>query len=503
MKELRQLVLNHRLLRDELVRPKTGLPPLLVTTKLAVVEIYIHYAIYRLTLCEKNSTQAQMLEFHSAEISWILEEQLTDMATAQRANLSISDPLNYSKEDHMTVLAVFTWMKAKQKDVTKDNHSELERDLPNVAFNLALPLPSKYTKSKRPHAAPVTWSKRTKRRRKTKARDSSSSSSNSSSESSSDDDKRKEVTSAKGNLFKLRQPDVFPGRFTLPEGAEESEYPPGFFDPMVDCQETPTSMTFQSYFDTTKKPGFPRFSGDPTKSEMSFPAFFEKFRRMVHLKRGDKVDHGTKYTILLSLMEPSSPAHRILAQFENCTDMEEAYLLEVQQLWREYGSDNEKLLSSAKIGLKALRPASAQSDDQLQFAYDVVKSFTTMVQSGLSERAAARKAFKHLWKNFDPAIVTLFTIETGITRGLLKTYYKDSPEASLIEVPAISRDIFSNLEEDKEGDISLSAPVTAWQKSHGPRPANQAPKAAHVSEGCIFCKTKDHFTWHCPKTVSE
>jgi hypothetical protein len=332
-----------------------------------------------------------MLEFHSAEISRILDEHFTDVATAQRANLSISDPLNYTKEDHMIVLAIFTWMKAKQKAVTKDNHSELEQDLPKVAFNLALPVPSKYTKSKRRHDAPVTWSKRAKRRWKTKARDSSSSSSSSSSDSSSDDEKRKEVKNAKSNLFKIRQPDLFQGRFTLPEGAEESQFPPGFFDPMVDCQETPTSMTFQSYFDTTKKPGFPRFSGDPTKSEMSFPAFFEKFRKMVHLKRGDKVDHGTKYTILLSLMEPSSPAHRILAQFENCTDMEEAYLLKVQQLWREYGSDNEKLLSSAKIGLKALKPASAQSDDQLQFAYDVVKSFTTMVQSGLSEKAAGKK----------------------------------------------------------------------------------------------------------------
>ncbi len=73
---------------------------------------------------------------------------------------------------------------------------------------------------------------------------------------------------------------------------------------------------------------------------------------MVHLKRGDKVDHNTKFTILLSLMEPLSPAYNILEQFENCTDMEEAYLFGVHQLWREYGSDNEKLASSAKVGLK-------------------------------------------------------------------------------------------------------------------------------------------------------
>jgi hypothetical protein len=95
-----------------------------------------------------------------------------------------------------------------------------------------------------------------------------------------------------------------------------------------------------------------------------------------------------------------------------------------------------------------------------------------MAQSGLSEKAAAKKAFKHLWKNFDPAVVALFTIETGITQGLLRTYYKDSPKASLMEVPAILRDIFTTLEEDEEGDISLSASVTAWQKNYGPRPAS-------------------------------
>jgi hypothetical protein len=355
----------------------------------------------------------------------------------------------------------------------------------------------------------VAWSKRAKKRRKTKAGNSSSSPSDSSSESSSDDEKGRQVKSAKNNLFKLHQPDIFPGKFTLPEGTEESEFPPGFFDPMVDCQETPTSMTFQSYFDTTKKPGFPRFSGDPTKSEMSFPAFFERFRRMVHMKRGDKVDHSTKFTILLSLMEPSSPAHRILSQFENCTDMEEAYLLGVHQLWREYGSDNEKLLSSAKIGLKTLKPASGQRNDQLQFAYDVVKKFTTMVQSGLTERAAAKKAFKHLWKYLDSAIVTLFTIETGISRGQLKTYWKINPKLELIEVPATLRDIFATLEEDEEGDISLTAPVTAWQKTSAAKPANpgtnSAPKAtpASPSEYCIFCKSKDHSTFLCPKTVEE
>jgi hypothetical protein len=68
-KELQELVLNRRLLREEVARPKTGSSPLLVSTKLAVMELYLHYAIYRLALQDKTPIQAQMLEFHTAEIS--------------------------------------------------------------------------------------------------------------------------------------------------------------------------------------------------------------------------------------------------------------------------------------------------------------------------------------------------------------------------------------------------------------------------------------------------
>jgi hypothetical protein len=268
-------------------------------------------------------------------------------------------------------------------------------------------------------------------------------------------------------------------------------------------------MTFQSYFDTTRRPGFPRFSGDPNKSEMSFPAFFEKFRKMVHLKRGDKVDYNTKFTILLSLMEPSSPAYNILEQFENCTDMEEAYLFGVQQLWREYGSDNEKLAASAKVGLKTLRPASAQSKDQLQFAYNVVKKFTTMVQSGFSEKAAAKRAFKHLWKYLDSTVVTMFSVETGVPRSRLKEYYRKDPKGYLREVPAILREIFATLPDEEEGDISLSAPITgaASVPKQAKPESKQGAKAQKgvnpASDTCHFCKTKDHPSWKCPKTVDE
>jgi hypothetical protein len=139
-RELQALVLNRRLLREEMARPKTGSSPLLVSTKLAVMEVYLHYAIYHLALQDKGPLQAQMLEFHTAKISQILKTNFPDVVTAQRANLLILDPLNYPKEDHMTTVAIFAWMKAKQRFVTKDNCVELESDLPKIAFNVSLSL---------------------------------------------------------------------------------------------------------------------------------------------------------------------------------------------------------------------------------------------------------------------------------------------------------------------------------------------------------------------------
>jgi hypothetical protein len=87
LKELQELVLNRRLLREEMARPETGSASLLVTTKLAVVEVFLHYAIHCLALKERSHLQAQMLEYHTAEISQILEKHFSDVTPKLRTKL--------------------------------------------------------------------------------------------------------------------------------------------------------------------------------------------------------------------------------------------------------------------------------------------------------------------------------------------------------------------------------------------------------------------------------
>jgi hypothetical protein len=78
--------------------------------------------------------------------------------------------------------------------------------------------------------------------------------------------------------------NVFPGRFTPPQGRATSEYPPGYFDCIINTQEIPLNMTLPSYFESMDKKQFESFTGDH-KTGMSYPTFFEKFRVNVHCKR--------------------------------------------------------------------------------------------------------------------------------------------------------------------------------------------------------------------------
>jgi hypothetical protein len=62
------------------------------------------------------------------------------------------------------------------------------------------------------------------------------------------------------------------------------------------------------------------------------------------------------------------------------------------------------------------------------------------------------------------------------------------------------------MQDDEEGDISLSAPITAaiqQSKPDGKEGATTPKGATTTSEMCHFCKTKEHPSWRCPKTVEE
>ncbi len=266
VEELRSLVVTRKILNDELAKPQTTNPRLLIQTKLAVVEAMIHYAIFRKFLLGKGPQREEMIKFHTDKINLLIKEQFSTVATSQRASLCLDQPLNYSKEDHLEVLKFFTWMKVKQPYLTVPTINDMEEDLPRTVLGIKsqVPLRKKSEASNRKLDFDLPQV----------------------------EDNSEEIREIEKNLreqvLSVHTRDLFEGWFEVPEGMLKSEFPPGFFDPMVDCRDIPMSMTFQKYFEQTHQPGFPTFSGNKAAGT-SFPAFFQEFRQLVHLKTEDKV----------------------------------------------------------------------------------------------------------------------------------------------------------------------------------------------------------------------
>ena len=477
--ELKELISVRQILNEELIKPQTTNPRLLIQTKLAVVEAMIHYAIFRKFLNGKDRMREVMIKYHTDKISELIKEQFTNIATSQRTSLCLDHPLNYSKEDHLEVMKFFTWLKVKQPYLTVPTMNEMEDDLPRTVLGIKSTVPLR----KRGEA--------TKRRLDVNL--------------PSVEDRSEEIREIDKNLreqvLSVTMRDVFEGRFEVPEGMLKSEFPPGFFDPMVDCKDIPMSMTFQKYFEQTHQSTFPLFSGDNKAAGISFPAFFEEFRRLVHLKREDKVPINMKFAILKSLMEKNSPADHIFSQFANRIDKRSAYVYAIRQLWLEFGKDNDKLLSKAKAALKATKPETASARDQLDFVYTAIKCFDSLTQCGQDDKQAAKKTCKHILKNLDKQTLLKFMVHKGINYDNVFNYYEKFPRMSLEELPITLRQIYSLDQIDEEEDVALVAKATPVE--HLPLQKNADGKHAgyKAPSPCIFCKEKHNWA-KCPLSVT-
>jgi hypothetical protein len=471
VEELRDLVIMRKILNDELVKPQTTNPRLLIQTKLALVEVMIHYMIFRKFLLGKERLREEMIKYHTDKINLLIKEQFSNVATSQRTSLCLDHPLNYSKEDHLEVMKFFTWMKVKQPYLTVPTINDMEEDLPRtvLGINSLVPLRKNGEASKRKLDSDLPQV----------------------------EDNSEEIREIEKNLreqvLTVHTRDIFEGRFEVPEGMLKSEFPPGFFDPMVDCKDIPMSMTFQKYFEQTHQPGFPMFSGNNKAAGTSFPAFFEEFRRLVHLKREDKVPINMKFAILKCLVEKDSPADHIFSQFANRIDKRSSYVYAIRQLWLKFGKDNDKLLSKAKAALKATKPETAASQDQLDFVYTAIRCFDSLIQSGLDGKTAAKKTCKHILKNLDKQTLLKFMVRKGINYDNIFKYYETFPRMSLEELPIMLRHIYSLDQSDEEEDVPLVAKATPAE--HLPVQKNADGKHAGYKAPvqCIFCKEKHHW----------
>jgi hypothetical protein len=372
--------------------------------------VTIHYAIFRKFLLGRERQREEMIKYHTDKINLLIKEQFSNVATSQRTSLCLDHPLNYSKEDHLEVMKFFTWMKVKQPYLTVPTINYMEEDLPRTVLGIKSQVP--------------LWKKGEASERKLD------------SDLPQVEDNLEEIREIKKNLreqvLAVHTRDVFAFRFELPEGMLKFEFPPGFFDPMVDCKNIPMSMMFQKYFEQTHQPGFPMFSGNNKAAGTSFPAFFEEFWQLVHLKREDKVPINMKFAILKYLAEKDSPADHIFSQFANQIDKRLAYLYAIRQLWRGFGKDNGKLLSKAKAALKATKPETAAARDQLDFVYTAIRCFTTLGLKGLKVVKTTKLLQRKLastssrtWTS-KPCLSSWFTKESTMTTS--SNIMRPSPE---------------------------------------------------------------------------
>ena len=97
----------------------------------------------------------------------------------------------------------------------------------------------------------------------------------------SDNDHKDQEQNLGKQLLDGERRNLFTGRFEVPKGRSHEEYPPGYFDPMLDLS-IPSAKTFREFFDLEMRPNFPLFSGDHKGKKIGFSSFFEKFRISGH-----------------------------------------------------------------------------------------------------------------------------------------------------------------------------------------------------------------------------
>jgi hypothetical protein len=164
----------------------------------------------------------------------------------------------YSKEDHARLIKLMDWIKNNVRQLNAENIQTLEKDLPTTMFGLTLDL-----------KAGVAG--------KRKYNSGSKYDSNESSDGSDDEERRTLHDSIRTQYTHMAPSNQLFGRMEIPAGRTEDEYPPGYFDPFIDCMELPTSMSFPQYFDHNYREAIEPFSGDPSNLGVAFPVFFEKF----------------------------------------------------------------------------------------------------------------------------------------------------------------------------------------------------------------------------------
>jgi hypothetical protein len=217
-----------------------------VSTRLAVVKLMIYYTMYRAELLKDGPQGPLMLRYLKLRINEIVEKNFFPQITQNRLNMTVMYRALYDHTLHEQVEKFFGWMKTQFPNLTRENISKLEINLPTYLFEFELdikPQDGKGLKGRKRRFDDVF-----------------------SDESDTEMEMDVQMVNVHRNLheqiFSGNSRNIFPGRFTLQPGRSASEYPPGYFDCMIDTQEVPPNMTFPSYFDSMVRHSFQQFSGE-------------------------------------------------------------------------------------------------------------------------------------------------------------------------------------------------------------------------------------------------
>jgi hypothetical protein len=259
---------------------------------------------------------------------------------------------------------------------------------------------------------------------------------------------------------------------------------------------------------------FQKFSGEFKGGvQVAFPTFFEKFRVAVHLKREDKVPIAMKFIIFKSLIQSDSKAEDMLNLYNNREDIYRVYDECMRQFWKEFGTENKKMLSKLQSALNDLRPKSGSNQAQLEFVHEVIANFNLLLQCGMKERPAALKACKHVFEHMDERVCDRFLIQKKLSYDELDNYYFEHPRKQLMDVPSSLRKIFERRPDPVDEDITMTAKITEkrgptksypykGEKSKGVE-AKDSPSKEAWPRGCIFCGSNDHLSYLCHHPVAK
>jgi hypothetical protein len=528
-KSLSRLTAVRDVLETECKRHTSDTPLIILKTKLAVAQCFVHYSILRAEILGKGLYRKLLTQYHSTKLCDILDANHKENLHEERRNMILSYSHGYSKEDHARMIKLMEWIKANVLQLNEENLFTLEKDLPTKIFDLKLEIGEKATRGR----------KRTPGERG-HLTDSESE------PDDSDDDRRALKDSLRTQLTHMAPSRATFGRFELPPGKREEEYPPGYFDPFVDCVDCPYNMTFVQFFDNNLREGIEPFSGDTSRLGVAYPVFFEKFRTKVHLKREDKVSVDMKFKIFASLLKDNSPAKKKLRLYNNWADTAGAYDECMRRFWKLYGMDREALLQQAKSNLGSIHPTSNSEDDTLDFVYQCTEYFQTLVQNGMKSSSAAKKVCGHIITEIDPTLRMQYFNNKGIKYDDMHRFYLDGPKKILLNFPSDLEAVFNcrkakkRKEEDSDDDdVSFNAKLT--HSLINPNSSYSKPKAQysraqgqgepssfksnkfqpkgertrqyahpHTDEGktnfrpikCFFCPG-EHRPWDCPLSIPE